>query len=155
MSVLQAARQYITLEQAQAYRPGNTALIQAIGESINYIQNGLLSSVGSLASPVGTVRYSMLSLAQYQARVGSGWVLCDGGSCAGSDYATKTGASVVPLHCGRFLVGNQGSARGDGHGIQLNDGNLSVASLISDLNFLHNHVVNASTTAAQGANNYN
>lgn len=55
--------------------------------------------------PIGTVIQSMLTTAQFQSIKGTGWVLADGASCAGSSYASITGFLVVPDIRGRVLRG--------------------------------------------------
>jgi hypothetical protein len=143
MSNLASLRQYITVEQMREFSAGNTSLIRNICENINYIQDG------ALASPIGTVKYSLLTLVQFQAIVGSGWVLCDGSSCNPSDYHTLTGITTVKDYRGYFLAGNKGSLRGDGKGIQYNVADLSSGSAFADSNQYHNHPINYTTTAAK------
>ncbi len=54
--------------------------------------------------PLGTIVWSPLALAAFQTEAADGeWLLCDGGSCAGSDYATLMSRSVVPDLRGRFI----------------------------------------------------
>lgn len=64
---------------------------------------------------VGDVVASMLTVEQFQALRGTGWVLADGGSYAGSRYAEITGRSSVPDLRGVFL-------RGKDHGRNAEDG---------------------------------
>jgi len=45
---------------------------------------------------LGDYRWSDLTLAQFQALNGTGWVLADGGSSIGSDYHAFTGKVTVP-----------------------------------------------------------
>lgn len=46
--------------------------------------------------PIGTVRSSTLTLAQFQAEVDGTWQLMNGDSCVGTAYATLTGNATVP-----------------------------------------------------------
>ena len=61
---------------------------------------------------IGDIRHSMLTLAQFQTANGTGWVLMDGSSCAGTTYASITGNSTLPDARGLFLraAGTNGSA---------------------------------------------
>jgi hypothetical protein len=62
---------------------------------------------------LGTIVSSMLTLAQYQSLHGTGWVLADGTSCAGTSYATVSGATLLPDPRGQALRGkNNGRADG-------------------------------------------
>lgn len=45
---------------------------------------------------IGDIKHANMTLAQFQAVNGSGWVLCDGGSSAGSVYSSVTGQTTVP-----------------------------------------------------------
>lgn len=64
---------------------------------------------------LGAVISSMLTAAQMTAE-DSNWQLCDGSSCAGTDYATVTGNTTVPDMRGAFLRGNDPSATRDPDG---------------------------------------
>lgn len=64
--------------------------------------------------PIGAVQSSVLSLAQFQAQNGTGWILADGSNVAGSAYATILGTSNVPDMRGVYLRGkNNGRADGN------------------------------------------
>lgn len=65
--------------------------------------------------PVGSVIHSMLTEAQFQAQAGSGWVLADGRSAAGSVYNTITGAGTIPNMQGIFLRGKGSTHNPDGN----------------------------------------
>lgn len=64
--------------------------------------------------PIGTVVASMLSEAQFQRIAGSGWILADGRSVAGSLYARYTNRQAAPDLRGMFLRG-QNNNRTDGN----------------------------------------
>jgi len=59
---------------------------------------------------IGDIKASMLTLAAFQAKYGTGWVLADGSSCAGSRYALISGNSTLPEARGLFLRGKDYSA---------------------------------------------
>ena len=61
--------------------------------------------VKSDKNPIGMLVYSMLTLTQFQLINGTSWVLCDGGTAAGSTYANITGFTNVPDVKGRTLAG--------------------------------------------------
>ena len=46
--------------------------------------------------PIGTVRSTILTVAQYQGQVDGVWMLMNGQSCIGTEYANITGNSTVP-----------------------------------------------------------
>ena len=64
-----------------------------------------LVALSKTSSPIGDVKQSMLTLAQFQAENLGTWMLMDGASCVGTLYATITGKAVVPNMAtdGRFL----------------------------------------------------
>lgn len=62
-------------------------------------------SQASALGAIGEIKSSMLTLTQMQNLYGSGWVLCDGGSCAGSIYENITSNSTVPDLRAAFLRG--------------------------------------------------
>lgn len=63
--------------------------------------------------PIGSIVSSMLTEAQYQGLYGTGWILMDGRSCAGSAYSAVTGATTVPDARGMVLRGKN-NGRSDG-----------------------------------------
>lgn len=77
----------IQIEGAATRRPVSESLIQAMGGGINK----LFKRPG-----LGTIVSSALSLANFQAENGPGWVLCDGSSCVGSDLHAQYGVTNVP-----------------------------------------------------------
>lgn len=85
--------------------------------------------------PVGSIVHSMLTLSQFQAQAGSGWVLSDGSSCSGTSYEAITGFSNLPDMRGRFL-------RGKSHGSGNNpDGDLSLGTYTADKYLSHTHTI--------------
>lgn len=58
---------------------------------------------GESTGTIGDVRSSFLTEAQFQARMGAGWVLCSGQSAVGSEYESITGNTTVPDARGRAL----------------------------------------------------
>lgn len=110
--------------------------------------------------PLGTIVWSPLALAAFQAEAADGgWLLCDGGSCAGSDYETLMTRSVVPDLRGRFIrMKDHGAGRnpdGDvatdvaqaeatkthGHANTFALGSATVAGSAHQHNFAHTHQV--------------
>jgi hypothetical protein len=63
---------------------------------------------------IGQVTSSMLTEAQFQAINGTGWVLMDGRSVAGSSYAIVTGNATIPDARGMVLRGKN-NGRSDGN----------------------------------------
>lgn len=84
--------------------------------------------------PIGSVIHSMLTEAQFQAEMGSGWVISDGRSSAGSRYQAVTGNANVPDMRGRFLRGK---------GANNPDGDLALGTYTADKFANHNHVERA------------
>jgi hypothetical protein len=77
---------------------------------VNKLEKNSNTTSTSDGMPIGSVLHSMLTLAQIQSTYGTGWVLMDGSSCAGSSFATITGITTLPDATGRFLRGkNNGS----------------------------------------------
>lgn len=71
-------------------------------------------TINSGQGSIGEVRKSMLTLVQFQAQNGTGWVLADGQNVSGSKYHTITGSTTVPDMRGVFLRGkNNGRADGN------------------------------------------
>lgn len=92
--------------------------------------------LGDTVGSIGENKPSMLTLAQFQALYGPGWILADGSSCAGSKYAAITGFTTVPDHRG---VGLRGKNNGRSDGNQNPDGELALGSFQSDAFGSHNH----------------
>ena len=58
---------------------------------------------------IGRIIPADMTLAEFQAVHGAGWVIADGSSCTGSVYAAVTGHSIVPDLRDEFLRGVSGS----------------------------------------------
>ena len=54
---------------------------------------------------IGEVRAADMTLSEFQAINGTGWIIADGSACTGSVYASVTGHSVVPDSRDRVLRG--------------------------------------------------
>ncbi len=98
--------------------------------------------------PLGTIVWSPLALADFQAEASDGtWALCNGGSCVGTDYATLMSRSVVPDLRGRFI-------RMKDHGIGRNpDGDVATDTAQAMQNLAHTHTIDhghSHTIAASG-----
>lgn len=68
----------------------------------------------SNATPIGTVISSMLTEVQFQAINGTTWILADGRSIVGSQYATATGNTTAPDLRGQYIRGKN-NGRVDGN----------------------------------------
>lgn len=100
----------------------------------------LANAMREIMLPVGSIIYSMLTEAQFQAQNTSPsperWILADGSSVVGSKYATVTGNSTVPDLRGVMVRGKNG-ARGAGTGNP--DGDLALGTYTADRNKSHTH----------------
>jgi hypothetical protein len=61
-----------------------------------YNQLSLVTSAVTELSIVGEIKLSALSLAQFQSIAGSTWILANGQSAVGTQYASKYGFTTVP-----------------------------------------------------------
>jgi hypothetical protein len=95
--------QKIQVEETSLRSGSSGALFKKMGAIANY----MLANIQKC--PVGTIKKSILSLAQFQAQMGSGWVLCDGSSAAGTAYGAL-GYSNLPDGRGVFLRGKDNGA---------------------------------------------
>lgn len=86
--------------------------------------------------PVGTVRASLLTLAQFQTEVDGTWILANGGSCVGTAYATVTGNTVVPDMRG---VVPRGKNNGRVDGNHNPDGDVALGTFQGDSFQHHGH----------------
>ena len=55
-----------------------------------------LMTLSKASAPIGDIKHSMLTPAQFSDENLGEWVLCDGRSCAGSAYQATTGNILVP-----------------------------------------------------------
>jgi len=99
-------------------------------------------------NPIGMVVSSLLTLAQFQAINGTGWVLADGSSVAGSTYASITGNSTIPDLRGMVLRGKN-NGRSDGN--QNPDGDSALGTYQADAFQTHNHYFHGSSNYGQAA----
>jgi hypothetical protein len=96
---------------------------------------------------LGDVRASILTEAQFQARVGTGWVLCDGRDITGSKVASITGNNTLIDARGRFLRGkNNGQTTALGNP----SGEVAVGTYQTDAFQDHTHNYSARLGAIQG-----
>lgn len=121
---LPSVKQLITVEQTQFAAADTESLAQAIGQTCNWVIDNIS------ASPVGTIRHSLLSLVQFQAFVGVDWVLADGQNVTGSLYHTVTGRTTVPDLRATYL-----------RGLPSGDPNTNLGQFLPDSNALHNHPI--------------
>lgn len=89
MSNIGVLNAQVQQESVQYQAPVSESALSAMGGAINFSLTRLL--------PIGTVIPSMLTQAQVDSEFGAGyWLLCNGQTCAGTDYAALTGNSTVP-----------------------------------------------------------
>lgn len=152
--------QQIDLAAKQAIIDSHAADLVAKQATLDGYGNTLVSHATSISQnstkaakqvPVGTVRSSMLSLAQFQAEVDGIWMLANGGSCIGTNYATVTGNTTVPDMRGMVPRGKN-NGRADGK--QNPDGDLSLGTQQDDEHKSHTHTQNAHTHT-QNAHGHN
>ncbi len=70
---------------------------------INQLQQNIIDGISKLqialqpvTSSIGDTQLSTLTLAQFQAQRGKGWVISDGQNVTGSQYQKITGSATVP-----------------------------------------------------------
>lgn len=110
----------------QATSPVSESLLDQLAGNLNALIDAI--------EPPGTYCYSDLTLTQFQAIKGLGWVLADGQDCTGSRYAIIKGVTTVPDH--RGLVPR---VKDNGRGINTS-GNLPLGSYQPDQVGPHTHI---------------
>ena len=130
MPSVPGAPKYIQQEETSFRSPGSESMLQKAGGSLNWLENA------AQKGPIGEIRSAMLTESQFQTLNGTGWVLADGRSVAGSEYQTITGSSTIPDLRGMFLRNQQGT-RSDNLGNP--DGNLPLGTYTPDDNAAHTH----------------
>ncbi len=150
MSDLSNTSERIQVEATRFRSAVSEALLQLIGGDINYLLGAIL--------PVGSYMFSALTESQFQDYTGDGWVLADGRSCTGSEYAIKTGFTTVPDARGLFLRGkNNGRSTSTGNAA----GNLTLGDYQADDFKTHTHPrsnilgTNGTHDADGGSDKYN
>lgn len=98
-------------------------------------------------NPIGMVVSSMLTEDQFQRLNGSGWILMDGRSVAGSTYANITGSNNIPDARGLVL---RGKNNGRGDGSQNPDGDSALGLYQGDAYASHKHGITLSHEANGG-----
>lgn len=102
-------------------------------------------------NPVGLIAESMLTEVQFQMLNGPDWVLADGRSVAGSQYAMVTGSPNIPDLRGQFLRGKN-NGRMDGN--QDPDGERALGNWQADQMGQHAHPpLNSTLFAVETLNN--
>lgn len=101
MSDIASSSTPVQIEATRFRSSVSEALLQLIGGNVNYLLGAVL--------PVGSVIASMLSQSQMQAQSGAGWIVSDGRTVTGSDYALLTGNTTVPDLRGVFIRGKNSS----------------------------------------------
>lgn len=88
----------------------------AISESLLQQMQGNINLLLSVALPVGSIIHSLLTESQFQAIVGTGWIMADGRNVSTSEFASVTGYTTVPDLRGLFLRGkNNGRSAATGN----------------------------------------
>lgn len=115
-----------------------TAFGSSIGErvfeKVGAIINKALSDFENL--PVGSIEFSVLDEATFQAVRTDGWVLMDGRDISGSALSALTGIVILPDVRGRFLRGKD-----HGRGIDPN-GDVPVGTIETEDLQTHGHAIN-------------
>ncbi len=109
------------------------------GMSLKASDLNALSSAVASSNSVGDVVASLLTIQQFQAQRGFGWVLCDGGSLGGTALGGLTGMNALPDVRGQFLRGFN-AGRGDGKGDPDGDGH-ALGTYQADQFAAHSHKV--------------
>lgn len=104
----------------------------------------------SSSSAVGAIQSAMIDESQFQDQFGTGWVLADGRSVAGSKYAAITGRANIPDLRGMTLRGKN-NGRSDGN--QNPDGDSALGTYQADelKQHKHSYTVNYNSGAISGA----
>ena len=89
MTDLTAIKKNIQVEETQYKSSVSESTMQKIGSSLNWVNQNSVHVLGE-------IKQSMLTVAQFQAEIGTTWVLCNGQTASGSDYEALTGNSNVP-----------------------------------------------------------
>lgn len=144
MSDLAAAFTKITVEQTQMGAADTNNTAQNIGQAANWVVEN------AKGSPVGSVKYSHLSEAQFQAVAGTGWVRAAGQALAPTDQLRiLTGLLNVPDLEGDATIGGRGAFVRGKTGVETIDGVQYLSA-----NPSHNHSTSQSSGVARtnGAN---
>lgn len=92
--------------------------------------------LGDAVGAIGDTKHSMLTVAQFQAQYGPGWILADGSTVTGSKYAAVTTSTTVPDLRGLNLRGrNYGRSTSTGNA----DGDMAEGTYQSDQFNSHTH----------------
>lgn len=155
MADLPSIAKKIQVEEADERLPTSESMVQKVGGSLNW----LMDNGSGLA--IGSMEFSFLTLAQFQAINGTGFVLCDGSALpGGSLYGAITGRVNTPDMRGFY-------PRMRDHGAGVNPaGDLAVSTVQSAAIKGHSHptsisnptgpgLVNAMGQALIGVNNAN
>jgi len=134
MTDLTAIKKNIQVEETQYKSSVSESTMQKIGSSLNWVNQNSVHVLGE-------IKQSMLTVAQFQAEIGTTWVLCNGQSATGSDYEALTGNSVVP-----DMRGTVPRMKDNGRGLNP-DGDLALGSYQGDTYLNHNHGERTGTTA--------
>lgn len=142
MADVPSVPKYVQVEETEFRSPTSESMIQKIAGTLNYILDNM-----DWFAP-GSVIPSQMSLAQFQAVMGTGWVLADGSAAPlGSKYITASTYTVLPDLRGVYARGfNNGKATGyyDPDTRSLNPG--AGASYQDDRLARHGHFVNWNNT---------
>lgn len=145
MSDLASAFAKITIEQSQVGSAATNSLAQNIGQAANWVVENVKPS------PVGSVKYSELTEAQFQAVAGAGWVRAMGQALAPTDQLRiLTGLLTVPDLEGAVTIGGRGAFLRGVTGVETIDG---IQYLSSNPSHGHTAIVASNNVAKSvGAN---
>lgn len=130
------------------------------GMSLITAQSARLGSPGAGSSgggaPVGALQSAFLTLAQFQAQAGAGWILADGSSVPGSSYEAVTGSAslimsanatasaTIPLTFSTIVTNNSNTILSSGSSI-ISDISLTSLALIAP-----GQLINTASSTTQG-----
>ncbi len=102
------------LDENKASKNETTAALNQLRADLDNFRQEVFEAIQNQGK-VGEIKYSLLTERQFQRRYGTSWVLLDGRSVVGSDYAQVLGQSSLPDARGQFLRCHNGN-RDDGQG---------------------------------------
>lgn len=137
MSDFTSVRGFITSTETHAFSATGIPLAQKLASVANYI-NDMIFPTTAFGTPdgrrwIGEVMWSFLDESDFQAVMGTNWVLMDGRDVSGSEWATLWSLTNIPDARGRYIVGASNVST------VYNIGIVTTGDIIADANFLHFH----------------
>ena len=136
MSVIPDSTLKIQVEETAFRAAISDSVMTRVGGAVNWGLNN------TAEDPIGSIKMAMLTEAQMQAQAGETWVLADGRSVVGSDYATFFGVTNIPDFRGLFT-----RMKDNGAGID-ETGDPALASYENDNVPYHTHPVSVNLNNA-------